>query len=173
MTQSELLLSLERAARELRDGATGNHKEDCFPCRIADLLDLARAEIQRRDAYWGPNPLGGPAKVFHAMACRISAGEDYFDVLADYRFDTIPSSAFRSEAIRKAIDAAGHVILGRGGYVMVPEWPTEKMLKDGADEFFDFDGSDLKRRDAYKIVRKMYRAMLAAATDALQQDADK
>jgi|GEM_PF-6577834 len=32
------------------------------------------------------NPLGGPAKVFDAMASRIRAGEDYFSVLADYGF---------------------------------------------------------------------------------------
>ena len=32
------------------------------------------------------NPLGGPAKVFDAMASRIRAGEDYYSVLADYGF---------------------------------------------------------------------------------------
>lgn len=36
--------------------------------------------------YAKANPLGGPAKVFDAMADRIRAGEDYYDVLDDYGF---------------------------------------------------------------------------------------
>lgn len=42
-----------------------------------------------RDLYTNPeyakrNPLGGPAKMFDAIASRIRAGEDYHEVLRDY-----------------------------------------------------------------------------------------
>ena len=40
----------------------------------------------KRAAYKKANPLGGPAKVFDAMASRIRAGEDYYEVLRDYGF---------------------------------------------------------------------------------------
>lgn len=36
------------------------------------------------EEYARRNPLGGPAKVFEAMAARIRAGEDYYAVLEDY-----------------------------------------------------------------------------------------
>jgi hypothetical protein len=47
----------------------------------------AAAEYAKR------NPLGGPAVVFEAMASRIRAGEDYYDVLDDYGFMVKPSSS--------------------------------------------------------------------------------
>lgn len=36
------------------------------------------------------NPLGGPARVFEAMAERIRSGEAYEEVLADYGLQEIP-----------------------------------------------------------------------------------
>lgn len=36
------------------------------------------------EAYAAVNPLGGPAVIFEAMAKRIRAGEDFYDVLDDY-----------------------------------------------------------------------------------------
>ena len=34
--------------------------------------------------YAASNPLGGPARMFDAIADRIRAGEEYYSVLADY-----------------------------------------------------------------------------------------
>lgn len=42
--------------------------------------------LRKIAAYHKPNPLGGPAKIFDAMADRIRAGEKYDFVLADYGF---------------------------------------------------------------------------------------
>ena len=44
-------------------------------------------------AYAAANPLGGPARVFEAMASRIRAGEDYYSVLDDFGFQPIDDSA--------------------------------------------------------------------------------
>ncbi|MGH9369694.1 MAG: hypothetical protein ACRD3M_18740 [Thermoanaerobaculia bacterium] len=37
-----------------------------------------------RAAYRKANPLGGPAKMFRAIAERLEAGEDYWAVMQDY-----------------------------------------------------------------------------------------
>ncbi len=52
---------------------------------IAELEELRRGAEYRK-----ANPLGGPGKVFDAMADRIRAGDDYYEVLADYGFQVIP-----------------------------------------------------------------------------------
>ena len=45
--------------------------------------------LRKIAAYHKVNPLGGPAKVFDAIADRIRAGEKCVDVLADYGFRTV------------------------------------------------------------------------------------
>lgn len=40
--------------------------------------------------------------------------------------------------------------------------PTDAMLKAGAEAFFDLDHSDLKRREAYRHVQRMWVAMARA-----------
>ncbi len=53
-------------------------------------LDLYNEEIalekqlRKAAAYWKPNPLGGPAKVYDAIADLIRAGDPIDDVLRDY-----------------------------------------------------------------------------------------
>ncbi|TAK45226.1 MAG: hypothetical protein EPO27_10420 [Betaproteobacteria bacterium] len=53
-------------------------------------LDLYNEEIalekhlRRAAAYWKPNPLGGPAKLFETVADYIRAGDPIEDVLRDY-----------------------------------------------------------------------------------------
>lgn len=46
--------------------------------------------------------------------------------------------------------------------LVVPREPTETMQKAGVEAMFDLDHSDLKRREAYLIVRKGWRAMCDA-----------
>ena len=76
----------------------------------ADVLerDLTAARKERDEAltalhgikeYRERNPLGGPAKVFDAMADLIRAGEEFYDVLADYQFCTMEQ---RDAALRDA-----------------------------------------------------------------------
>ena len=65
--------TLKQSARMLRE-RTGTVDE---ARALADNLEQAAG-------YWKGNPLGGPAKVFDAVADRIRAGEDLHDVLADY-----------------------------------------------------------------------------------------
>ena len=49
--------------------------------------DMAlRRELFRAARYSRSNPLGGPAKVFDAMADRIRAGENYWTVIRDNGF---------------------------------------------------------------------------------------
>ena len=40
--------------------------------------------VAPKEKYEAANPLGGPARMFDAIAERIRAGEDYYSVLADY-----------------------------------------------------------------------------------------
>ena len=59
------------------------------------------AAIERIRVYQHKNPLGGPAKVFEAMADCIRAGDDYHAVLAEYGFQIAapqPSTAEVSSA---------------------------------------------------------------------------
>ena len=56
------------------------------------LLHDVREARKKMLRYREKNPLGGPAKVFEAMAGRIRAGEDYYDVLDDYGFMVKPDA---------------------------------------------------------------------------------
>ena len=51
-----------------------------------DMLDAFEKEQSSpaKMAYEAANPLGGPARMFDAIAERIRAGEEYHSVLADY-----------------------------------------------------------------------------------------
>lgn len=51
-------------------------------------MQLVR-HLRRAERYWARNPLGGPAKVFDAMADCLRAGEPYQDVLRDYGFRSV------------------------------------------------------------------------------------
>jgi len=50
----------------------------------ADLLAALSSPLEKAEKYAKDNPLGGPAKMFEAIASRIRAGEDYYAVLDDY-----------------------------------------------------------------------------------------
>lgn len=57
--------------------------------RLKDVLESLRTASATTSSaaakeYARRNPLGGPAKVFEAMAARIRAGEEYYSVLDDY-----------------------------------------------------------------------------------------
>jgi len=49
-----------------------------------DENEWIRGELHGIAEYRAANPLGGPAKMFDAIADRIRAGEEYYAVLADY-----------------------------------------------------------------------------------------
>ena len=51
-------------------------------------IEAAERDLLGVKEYRQKNPLGGPAKVFDAMADRVRAGEDYYAVLRDYGFYT-------------------------------------------------------------------------------------
>lgn len=65
------------------------HKRDCAT-QHATLHGQGQREFDRwladraKRAYAEINPLGGPAKVFEAVASRIRAGENLADVMDDY-----------------------------------------------------------------------------------------
>lgn len=51
------------------------------------LREIASELIERRAkerAYQAGNPLGGPARLFDAIADRIRAGDEFYSVLADF-----------------------------------------------------------------------------------------
>lgn len=80
---------------------------------VAAIRELS-AEVERLQTdllgvkeYREKNPLGGPAKVFDAMADQIRAGDDYRAVMLDYGFCTIESAQADPEWI-KAGDGTLH-----------------------------------------------------------------
>jgi len=66
---------------------------------------------ERRKAYEAANPLGGPARMFEAIASRIRAGEDYHEVLRDYDLQHIsPASASTRDARDGVIELIYEII---------------------------------------------------------------
>jgi hypothetical protein len=59
---------------------------DADPTAKTDYDDLRNTakELRKAQKYHLPNPLGGPAKLFDAIADRIRAGEDQKSVMDDY-----------------------------------------------------------------------------------------
>jgi hypothetical protein len=57
-----------------------------LPGEIDAAMDNLRAAIEQGDQYRRNNPLGGPAKVFDAMADAIRAGDDYHATLRSFGF---------------------------------------------------------------------------------------
>jgi hypothetical protein len=57
-----------------------------LPGEIDAAMDNLRAAIEQGDQYRRNNPLGGPAKVFDAMADAIRAGDDYHATLRSCGF---------------------------------------------------------------------------------------
>lgn len=95
-----LSLTLGYAAMELRETATelrNNHTvrgrwdgtEEDARLECERLNGLAKA-LERAKKYFEPNSLGGPARQFQVMADRISAGDSFNSVLADYGFMVKP-----------------------------------------------------------------------------------
>jgi hypothetical protein len=71
----------------------GDHPEPCKHldfCVMRDAIKRAEKAARllqtqdRKTTYDEVNPLGGPAKMFRAIAERMEAGEPYHDVLRDY-----------------------------------------------------------------------------------------
>lgn len=56
------------------------------PGRVPSAITALRAAIEQADQYQRNNPLGGPAKVFDAMADAIRAGDDYHATLRLFGF---------------------------------------------------------------------------------------
>lgn len=71
--------------------ATPCHSADDM-LRLALELGLKQLEAQHGAAleYAAQNPLGGPARMFEAIAERLRAGEPYAEVLADYGIEFRP-----------------------------------------------------------------------------------
>lgn len=76
-----LVKTLTRAAAIIEAEATTIHPGELH----AEYRGVAK-RLRRAAKYFGSNPLGGPAKVFDAMADRIRAGDDYYEVLKDHGF---------------------------------------------------------------------------------------
>lgn len=73
-------------------------------CEAADILESLAAKVAELETellgvkeYREKNPLGGPAKVFDAMADQIRAGDDFNKVIADYGWCPV-ERAERAEA---------------------------------------------------------------------------
>ncbi|MDV7394530.1 hypothetical protein RZS08_24320, partial [Arthrospira platensis SPKY1] len=68
--------------------------EEAEPGHAAQLLREALTEQPaQQQAYEHDNPLGGPAKVFQAMADAIRAGDSYHAVLRQYGYVEQPAPA--------------------------------------------------------------------------------
>jgi len=85
-TVADVLAAL-RQPSEAMIAAGWIDKDDVTP----DEIFLAMLDAFEKDqsspakkAYEAANPLGGPARMFDAIAERIRSGEDYYAVLADY-----------------------------------------------------------------------------------------
>jgi hypothetical protein len=85
---------VEMADRRIKEWA----KQADIPDLIAGALGVSRGtayDLMREalaDRYSGENPLGGPAKVFDAMADAIRAGDEYHAVLRQYGFAEIAAA---------------------------------------------------------------------------------
>jgi len=85
-TKIEAALRAFVKAEEEWRAQKGGMPKGTFDDPLSDALKQAKAALKARDEYARRNPLGGPAKVFEAMAARIRAGEEYYSVLDDYQF---------------------------------------------------------------------------------------
>ena len=95
---------LELHAEELRAAHTiGGRwpKEDEYGARrdFNEMRDLAK-RLRKAHKYHKPNPLGGPAKMFDAIADRMRAGDSMKECMADYglKFKRSNVQAQRPEA---------------------------------------------------------------------------
>jgi hypothetical protein len=85
---------VEMAERRTKEWA----KQADIPDLIAGALGVSRGtayDLMREalaDRYSGENPLGGPAKVFDAMADAVRAGDEYHAVLRQYGFAEIAAA---------------------------------------------------------------------------------
>ena len=85
--------AMYRATDGLGDAYGYNHKTKRAEVTYETIQSLWKAMLDQfekeqsspaKKAYEAANPLGGPARMFEAIAERIRAGEDYYAVLADY-----------------------------------------------------------------------------------------
>lgn len=79
---------LDRAAHEIKiahqiNGRWPKH-DDLGARRDHDELREVAKGLRKARQYFVPNPLGGPATLFDAIADRIRAGEDMKSVMADH-----------------------------------------------------------------------------------------
>ena len=79
---------LERSAKEIRIAHTVGcrwPRNDEYGAKLdhQELRDIAKG-LRKAHKYHKPNCLGGPAKMFDAIADRIRAGEKMKAVMADY-----------------------------------------------------------------------------------------
>jgi len=65
--------------------------------RILRKAKLALQPSAPAAEYAAKNPLGGPARMFEAIASRIRAGEDYYEVLRDYDLQHISRATASNE----------------------------------------------------------------------------
>lgn len=64
-----------------------------LPSFVEDATTALRQALAEPDQYAAQNPLGGPAKVFDAMADAIRAGDDYHATLRRYGFAEVKALA--------------------------------------------------------------------------------
>ncbi len=79
---------LERSAEEIRiahtvGGRWPRNDEHGAKQDFTELRDMAKG-LRAAAKYHRPNPLGGPAKMFDAIADRIRAGDSMKSCIADY-----------------------------------------------------------------------------------------
>jgi hypothetical protein len=71
---------------EINKLSIGEDAVVALPGEIDGAMDNLRAAIEQAEQYQRNNPLGGPAKVFDAMADAIRAGDDYHATLRSFGF---------------------------------------------------------------------------------------
>ena len=96
--------------QDVRDGCDGAQ----LPNKAMLLKRDVDAALERILVYQHKNPLGGPAKVFEAMAECIRAGDDYYAVLAEYGFQIAAPREITAEASSPVLGEDGKVPQSEG-----------------------------------------------------------
>lgn len=86
MNDLQLMENTLEALQGLLDQPGDTATYDSCMFRALTAADALRQRLARPAQYQRDNPLGGPAKVFDAMADAIRAGDDYHQVLRQFGY---------------------------------------------------------------------------------------
>jgi len=127
------------------------------------VLSMERGEtanMTQLEEYRKSNPLGGPAKVFDAMADAIRAGDDYHDTLARYGYVEAHKEEQQKRANRIASVAAEELIRSEGepdsaadGF-SIPQCQVDGHMRDCIEHLvWNGEAASWETDDGYLIVR--------------------